>query len=98
MSVRLAAFCDTDGCLAVFAPKPGTGRGGLVTTAVRLGWRSTNSNTGPETCPACVTGRGPVLERGECPVCMGSTVDLPAGATCHYCRHVEPHPDEDDVP
>jgi hypothetical protein len=43
-------------------------------------------------CPACAYGRGPVLERGECPTCCGSTVDLPAGSTCHYCGTVIPHP------
>ncbi|MDH6604479.1 hypothetical protein M2164_000114 [Streptomyces sp. SAI-208] len=43
-------------------------------------------------CPACSNGRGPVLELGECPRCMGRTVDLPDGSTCHYCRHVQPQP------
>jgi hypothetical protein len=46
-------------------------------------------------CPACTAGSGPVLELGECPTCSGRTVDLPGGATCHYCRTVVPHPADD---
>ena len=43
------------------------------------------------TCPACVAGRGPVLELGECPKCTGRTVDQERGAVCMYCRTVTPH-------
>jgi hypothetical protein len=96
VSVRLIVVCDTPRCLAAHAPAPGTGRAGLVTTAVQAGWRSDGAEH--ETCPACAAGRGPVLERGECPVCMGRQVDRAAGATCLYCGHVVPHgPDDLDA-
>jgi hypothetical protein len=35
-------------------------------------------------------------ERGECPRCAGSTVDLLTGSTCHYCGHGGPHTTEYD--
>lgn len=47
-------------------------------------------------CPACIQNRGPVLELGECPRCMGRTVDRADGATCMYCGHTQPHPAGED--
>jgi hypothetical protein len=32
------------------------------------------------------------LERGECPVCTGSTYSGRQGEVCHHCGHVAPSP------
>ncbi|GAA1011589.1 hypothetical protein GCM10009564_32920 [Streptomyces thermogriseus] len=79
-------------CLAVFFLPEGQSFEAALTAA---GWRLGEAG---HRCPGCVNGAGPVLERGECPRCCGSTVDLPQGAVCHYCGHLVPHPaaDEDD--
>ncbi|MFH8797789.1 hypothetical protein [Streptomyces sp. NPDC017941] len=105
--IRDAITCDRRDCLALYiepvgdrTAAPGFDRGptrgedvldfeDLVDVA---GWVRDEAG---HSCPACAAGRGPVLERGECPSCMGSTVDLPDGSTCHYCRTVTPHPADD---
>ncbi|MFD3716626.1 hypothetical protein [Streptomyces sp. NPDC058677] len=106
--IRTAVTCNRADCLALYLepvanPDARPGLDGEPTRAedvldfdqlVELaGWEVTGT---AHACPACVAGRGPVLERGECPTCTGSTVDLPAGATCHYCRTVTPHADDLD--
>lgn len=54
---------------------------------------------GPEghTCPACVLHQGakPVLERGDCPYCGGTTVTLHGKDTCHWCEREMPTGDDD---
>ncbi|MDX3025355.1 hypothetical protein [Streptomyces acidiscabies] len=95
--IRTAVTCDRSQCSAfclepVHEPHaPETGE--FEEVSRRAGW--TPGENG-HTCPACSTGRGPVLERGACPACGGATVDLAAGETCHYCRHVTPYPDGDE--
>ncbi|MBC2869822.1 hypothetical protein [Streptomyces mexicanus] len=86
--IRDAATCDRPNCLAVYLEPDDRPEGQPFETALAAaGWRL---GADGHACPACATGTGPVLERGECPRCCGSTVDRPAGATCHYCRHVQP--------
>ncbi|WP_030423430.1 hypothetical protein [Streptomyces sp. NRRL F-5065] len=84
--IRTTITCDHAGCLALYLPDVDAGSDVLGRAAQQVGWRRTTAS-GHE-CPACVTGRGPVLERGECPTCTGRTVDLPNGQTCHYCQTV----------
>lgn len=93
--IRDAVTCDRSGCIALMLEPVGDDlpeAEQFEDTVRAAGW-----TYGPEghSCPGCVRGSGPVLELGECPRCSGSTVDLPAGATCHYCGHVEPHPKEE---
>jgi len=94
--IRDAVTCDRDGCVALFL-EPVDDPYALDTDEFedvmkRAGW--TYGDDGHR-CPGCVRGTGPVLELGECPRCTGTTVDIPAGARCHYCGHVEPHPKEE---
>lgn len=94
--IRTAATCDRTDCLAVYlAPDdlPGGGQPPFETALAAAGWQA--DGAGGQVCPGCTRGRGPVLERGECPLCCGSTVDRPHGAVCHYCKHVAPHPADD---
>lgn len=90
MGTRLAVTCDTPRCLALYAPAPGTGRAGLISTAVRHGWTSENGHTGPERCPSCSRGGGPVYERGDCPVCSGRRLPTSEGDRCECCGHLTP--------
>lgn len=85
---RPAATCDATNCLAIFL---GPEREQFEAALEAAGWQLLPDG---HRCPGCVAGRGPVLERGECPLCCGAAVDRPAGARCHYCRHIEPHPPE----
>jgi hypothetical protein len=102
--IRDAITCDRRDCLALYiepvadpTAAPGFDRHptrgedvldfeDLVDVA---GW--VRDDKAGHSCPACAAGRGPVLERGECPTCTGRTVDLPDGSTCHYCQTVTPH-------
>ncbi|WP_433860285.1 hypothetical protein [Streptomyces kronopolitis] len=107
--IRDAITCDRDGCMALYLepvadPSAAPGFDRHPTRAEDVldfeqlvdlaGW--VRYDTAGHSCPACVAGRGPVLELGECPNCTGRTVDLPNGSTCHYCGHVTPHPDDLD--
>lgn len=90
--IRNAVTCDRPDCLALFLRPDGLPPEEPFETAVAAaGWQNLPEG---HACPSCTAGTGPVLERGECPRCSGSTVDRQAGAVCHYCRHVEPHPPE----
>lgn len=92
--IRDAATCDTSGCLAIYLEPDDLPEEQSFEAAVSAaGWEHGSDG---HACPSCAAGRGAVLERGECPKCCGSTVDLPAGARCHYCGHVEPHPDDEE--
>ncbi|SMQ22004.1 hypothetical protein SAMN06272771_7735 [Streptomyces sp. Ag82_O1-12] len=91
--IRAAATCDRSGCLALFLAPDDLPEGAPLRAALAdAGWGVDGDR---HICPGCANGKGPVLERGECPKCCGSTVDRQVGATCHYCRHVEPHPPEE---
>ncbi|MEW1551326.1 hypothetical protein [Streptomyces tsukubensis] len=93
--IRKAAICDREGCLALFvAPADLPDDQPFETALTAADWEA--DGAAGHACPGCVRGTGPVLERGECPRCCGSTVDLSHGASCHYCGHVTPHPPEDD--
>jgi hypothetical protein len=91
-----AATCDGPGCLAIFLrPADLPDDRSMEDALAAAGWRQ---DLDGHICPGCATGTGPVIERGECPRCCGSTVDLATGARCHYCGHLQPHPDgEDDI-
>jgi len=92
--IRDAATCDTSGCLAIYLEPDDLPEERPIETALEAaGW--VLHDAAGHACPGCVRGTGPVLERGECPRCCGSTVDLADGAVCHYCGHVSPHPPED---
>lgn len=106
--IRDAVTCDVDDCAALYLERDDTPEGVEFEEDIAAhGWVSRPAvlvlpghadatDVLGHVCPACTVGRGPVLERGECPACGGSTVDLPAGATCHYCRHVTPYPADED--
>lgn len=106
--IRDAITCDRRDCLALYiepvadpAAAPGFDRHptraedvlGFEQLVDLAGW--VRDDKAGHSCPACVAGRGPVLERGECPTCTGRTTDLPDGATCQYCQTVTPHQDDD---
>ncbi|MEU5483485.1 hypothetical protein [Streptomyces mirabilis] len=93
--IRDAATCDRPYCLAVYLEPDDLPEERPIETALAAaGW--VLDDAAGHACPGCVRGSGPVLERGECPRCCGSTVDRADGAVCHYCGHVSPHPPEDD--
>ncbi|MGW2485461.1 hypothetical protein ACWCWQ_37195 [Streptomyces sp. NPDC001571] len=109
MTVRDAVTCDKSACMAFYlepVANPDT-RPGLHPEPTRAddvldfeqlvnlaGWEA--DDAAGHTCPACATGGGPVLELGECPRCGGRTADLEGGATCMYCKHVTPHPTDEE--
>lgn len=100
--IRDAVTCDRPDCLAVmleplecqisFEPCEGCEycEHPLEGHMAWYGWIS--DETG-HTCPACNAGRGPVLERGECPGCGGITSTTADSDRCRYCRHIQPHRD-----
>lgn len=94
MALKYATTCDTPGCLALHLAWVARREEAAGLARVN-GWQVEELHD-PEDhiarCPGCLAGRAPVLERGECPVCMGAQVDLPQGARCHTCRTVVPHP------
>ncbi|CAL9677799.1 hypothetical protein SUDANB105_08110 (plasmid) [Streptomyces sp. enrichment culture] len=93
--IRNAAICDQAGCLALYLDPANRPEDQPFDTALAAaGWGL--DDVAGHRCPGCTRGTGPVLERGECPRCCGSTVDRHDGAACHYCGHVSPHPDEED--
>ncbi|MFF0794181.1 hypothetical protein [Streptomyces spiralis] len=92
--IRDAVTCDRPLCVAVFLEPDDLPEEQEFETAVAAaGWQHLPDG---HACPACLRGKGPVAERGECPGCSGRTVDLPGGMTCEWCGHVEPYPDEED--
>ncbi|MBC9731158.1 hypothetical protein [Streptomyces sp. TRM68367] len=91
MTLVLATVCDTTECLALHIGLPGADDAFERAAAERAGWDLTRPD-GPHYCPACRTGRGPVVELGECPRCHGSTEALRDGERCHGCGHLTPYP------
>ncbi|NUV64306.1 hypothetical protein [Streptomyces sp. CAI-85] len=93
--MRDAVTCDREDCLAVFLEPLGLPEGRTTEDAAReAGWEHGEAG---HTCPGCVAGRGPVLERGECERCLGATVDRTTpdqgeANVCHYCGRVAPYP------
>ncbi|MFI0901764.1 hypothetical protein [Streptomyces sp. NPDC020983] len=88
MTLVLALACAGPNCLALHLGSLFTAAEARV-HAEESGWEITApGGVYRDVCPACRAGRGPVLERGLCPVCMGTTVDLPEGMRCHYCDTV----------
>lgn len=101
--IRDAVTCDRTDCMAIYLePIPGPttipGQDNPSTLAEDVlefdqlaqlaGWVQ-DDKTG-HSCPACVAGRGPVLELGECPTCTGGTTDRADSSICLYCRTLIP--------
>lgn len=87
--IRDAVTCDRPDCLALFLEPDDLAEDEEFETAVQAaGWQHLPDG---HICPACAGGRGPVLERDECPRCTGRTVDLAQASTCMYCQHPVPH-------
>ncbi|MET7738369.1 hypothetical protein ABZT02_44945 [Streptomyces sp. NPDC005402] len=95
MALHRAVGCDTSACLALYLAAPQLGPDAAQHAAARVGWSITAGGL-VNRCPSCARGGLPVLERGECPVCTGSTFDRADAEVCHYCGHVTPHPGEAD--
>ena len=105
--IRDAVTCDAPDCLAVLLERDDAPEDQEFEEAIAAaGWisrpavlavpgRDDNEVLG-HVCPACVAGRGPVLELGECPVCTGRTTDREGGAVCLYCRTWIAWTDTDD--
>ncbi|MEU2571776.1 MULTISPECIES: hypothetical protein [Streptomyces] len=99
MTYRRTITCDGGGCLALFIGRPQWAADAAKFAAMRAGWRCGGLGS-PDLCPSCRpdgTGRGPVLERGECPVCTGRQRELAEVTECMYCGHQEPHPADDEA-
>ncbi|MGW2865630.1 hypothetical protein [Streptomyces sp. NPDC001205] len=90
--IRDAATCDRRHCLAVLL-EPDDYPGEFEHVVAAYGW-----TVGPEghTCPACQTGRGPVLERGECVRCGGRVGIRHGMDVCMYCKQEQPAPDDEN--
>lgn len=96
MSARDAITCDRPNCLAfLLEPPEEYEEDTLDDYAEAWGW--TLGQDG-HACRACSIGRGPVLERGECPWCGGRVTTRHHQEVCMYCGHLTPHngPDWDD--
>ena len=95
--IRDAATCDRRNCLAFLLEPAGDYPGTFEDVAARSGW-----TFGPEgnTCPPCQTGRGPVLERGECHRCGGRIGVRHGSELCMSCGQLTPEngPEWDDPP
>ncbi|MGA5552635.1 hypothetical protein [Streptomyces pseudogriseolus] len=91
MTLHRAVGCDVNACLALYVAAPQLGPDAALYAAQRAGWEVHAGGLSTR-CPSCARDGLPVLERGECPVCCGSTVDTPEGERCHHCGHVLPHP------
>nr|WP_107908853.1 hypothetical protein [Streptomyces chartreusis] len=94
MALTRALTCTTTGCLALYLGRPLLTPDAVRRYARQAGWDTTEAAS-PDYCPSCRRGGTPVLERGECPHCMGTCFDRADGAVCHYCGHVVPHPADD---
>ncbi|GAA2704792.1 hypothetical protein GCM10010310_79130 [Streptomyces violaceolatus] len=102
MPLHRAVGCDTTGCLALYLAAPQLGRDAAQFAAVRAGWSVTAGGL-TSRCPCCARGGLPVLERGDCPVCTGTTFSREDAEVCHHCGHTTAHPadaydDEDKEP
>lgn len=95
MALHRAVGCDTTGCLALHLAVPQAGPDAALFAARRAGWDVTAGGLVMR-CPSCASGGLPVLERGDCPVCMGSTHDGRQGEVCDHCGHVKPFPSDED--
>lgn len=95
MPLHRAVSCDADGCLALYLAAPPLGPDAAVFAARRAGW-NISAHGLTTRCPACSTGRTPVLERGDCPTCTGRTHHNRRGEVCQYCGHLVPDQDTDD--
>ncbi|MFK0064188.1 hypothetical protein ACIQTN_33820 [Streptomyces werraensis] len=91
MTLHRAVCCDTDGCIALYVAAPQLGPDAALYAAERAGWEVRAAGLSTR-CPCCARGGLPVLERGECPVCGGSTYAAAEGDRCHHCGHVLPAP------
>ncbi|GAB2966122.1 hypothetical protein [Streptomyces heilongjiangensis] len=96
MALHRAVGCDTTGCLALYLSTPTAGPDLVLFAAERAGWGVTAGGLVMR-CPSCRTHGLAVTERGNCPVCTGSTHDGPHGETCHHCGHTVPHPAVDEI-
>ncbi|MFJ8607352.1 hypothetical protein ACIRH0_09205 [Streptomyces sp. NPDC093675] len=94
MALHRAVGCDTDGCVALYLAAPRLGADAAQFAAVQAGWTVTMGGL-TNRCPSCARDGLPVLERGDCPVCTGSTFDGRDGEQCHHCGHVTPYPEPD---
>ncbi|MEU9099566.1 hypothetical protein [Streptomyces sp. NPDC048361] len=100
--IRKTVTCDRESCLALYLEPREPKDAQFEDMALEAGWvlqpaalalpgYPARPDVLAHLCPACAAGRGPVRERGACPTCSGTTEDLEAGSTCHYCRKVAPH-------
>lgn len=94
MTLHRAVACDTDVCVALFVAPPHLGPDAALYAAARAGWSVTAGGLSTR-CPCCARGGLPVLERGDCPQCGGSTFAAQEGDRCHHCGHVIPAPPEE---
>ncbi|MFE0824145.1 hypothetical protein [Streptomyces sp. NPDC058847] len=92
MTLHRAVSCNTDACVALFVAEPRLGPDAALYAAARAGWSVTAGGLTTK-CPCCARGGLPVLERGDCPVCGGSTFAAVDGDRCHHCRHLIPDPE-----
>ncbi|GAA1011483.1 hypothetical protein ACFQWA_28010 [Streptomyces thermogriseus] len=91
MTLHRAVACDTDGCAALYVADPRLGVDAVLHAADRAGWRISSGGI-TTLCPSCAQGSLPVLERGDCPRCCGSTFTSQNGDQCRYCGHLIPRP------
>ncbi|EMF20393.1 hypothetical protein H114_32659 [Streptomyces gancidicus BKS 13-15] len=94
MTVVLATACDTTECLALHVGLPGASPDFERTAAARAGWDISRPG-GPHYCPACSTGRGPVLDLGDCERCHGRRIAVADGERCLACGHLTPCPHDE---
>jgi len=96
MTVQKAELvtCETPGCYGtlIYLGGPMTARevakasGWRTSPPLRLGW----DDCAPDTCPACLAGRGPITNT-PCPSCGGCGGNL----ICAYCGTEQPRDVED---
>ncbi|MFJ1810907.1 MULTISPECIES: hypothetical protein [unclassified Streptomyces] len=94
MTMTRAITCNTTGCVALYLGDPLLTLTAVRLSAQRAGWDAKDAGTS-DRCPSCRSGGLPVLERGECPVCCGSTFATGEGDRCHHCGHVIPAPPDE---
>ncbi|GGP79968.1 hypothetical protein [Streptomyces melanogenes] len=94
--IRDAATCDRPDCLAVLL-EPDHYSGAFEEAVTAYGW---TVGPGGHTCPACQSGRGPVLERGECARCGGRVGVRHGTELCMACGQLTPAngPEWDETP
>lgn len=98
MALHRAVGCDTSACLALYIAAPRLGPAAAQYAAARAGWEISAGGL-VNICPSCRKGGNPLLERGNCPTCSGSTHDddIQRVEVCRHCGHTTPFPvvDED---